>query len=61
MADSQGYDNLSVPYAYSREVVAAGAVLPALGTIIVGLRFYARRNQKCTIGADDWLMLPALV
>ena len=61
MADSPSYDNLSVPYAYSSEAVTAGALLPALGTIIVGLRFYVRRTQKCTIGADDWLMLPALV
>ena len=61
MSNSQGYDNLSVPYAYATETVMAGAVLPAVGILVVALRFYVRSTQKWAVGIDDWLMLPALV
>ncbi|KAL8710643.1 MAG: hypothetical protein Q9220_004867 [cf. Caloplaca sp. 1 TL-2023] len=43
------------------EVVAAAAVLPILGIILVILRFYSRIKYKAGLGADDWLIVPATV
>ena len=42
-------------------VIAAGAVWPLLGTIVVILRFYTRRLQNARLLLDDWLTIPALV
>ena len=42
-------------------VVAVGAVFPALGIIVVALRFYTRYRQKARLMLDDWLTVPALV
>ena len=35
-------------------MIGIGAVFPALGVIVVGLRFWARRLQKVQLLADDW-------
>ncbi|KAL8952931.1 MAG: hypothetical protein Q9222_001190 [Ikaeria aurantiellina] len=43
------------------EVVAAAAVLPILGIVLVILRFYSRIKYKAGLGADDWLIVPAAV
>ena len=42
-------------------LIALGSALPALGTIAVGLRFYARHFQKSSILADDRLIVVALL
>ena len=42
-------------------VIAAGAILPALGIVAVGLRFYCRRKQAGGLQTDDWLSVPGLV
>ena len=42
-------------------LTCAGAILPALSIVIVGLRFYARRQQRVKIKIDDVMTLPALV
>ncbi|KAG5982345.1 hypothetical protein E4U55_002036 [Claviceps digitariae] len=41
-------------------LVGVSAVLLGLGAMTVVLRFYARRHQKASLLADDWLMVPAL-
>ena len=43
-----------------RTVIAVGAVLPAVATIVVALRFYVR-IVKTPGGFDDCLILSALV
>ena len=43
------------------QVIAAAALLPFLGIVLVALRFYSRIKYKAGLGADDWLILPALV
>ena len=43
------------------QVIAAAALLPFLGIVLVGLRFYSRIKNKVGLGADDWLIVPALV
>ena len=52
---------LAVPYVTPAETYAVSIILPSLGVMFVILRFYARVRQKCSIGIDDWMMLPALV
>ncbi|KAG5914743.1 hypothetical protein E4U53_004604 [Claviceps sorghi] len=42
------------------DLVTVSAVLLGLGLVTVSLRFYARRRQKASLLADDWLMMPAL-
>ncbi|CAD6589828.1 MAG: hypothetical protein ASARMPREDX12_004046 [Alectoria sarmentosa] len=42
------------------QVIAAAALLPSLGIVLVGLRFYVRIKTKAGLGADDWLTVPAL-
>ena len=42
-------------------VIAAGAIWPVVGSVLVGLRFYARRALGTQIGYDDWMTIPALV
>ena len=41
-------------------ITASTLFIPAC-SFVVGLRFYARRNQQAPYGIDDWLMIPALV
>ena len=50
-----------VPYPNTSQIIATGAILPALGIIVIGLRIYARRVQKWSMGSDDWLMMLAVV
>ena len=61
MTTSQPANYSTFAYAYHGQVLAAGAVFPAVAIIIVGLRFWTRSRQKANFGADDWLMIPALV
>ena len=42
-------------------VIAAGALWPPVCTIVVAMRFLARRTQGVQLDVDDWLVLPALV
>lgn len=42
-------------------LLACSTVLPALGLIVVGLRFYARSSRKANFSFDDWAQIPALV
>ena len=49
------------PFVYHGQVIAAGAVLPAVGIICVTLRFIARTEGKNAIGVDDWTALAAVV
>ena len=42
-------------------VIAVAVVLPVLDLSAVILRFYARRRQRLTLQADDWLTVPATV
>lgn len=57
-----GYTNgTSFVWNTKGEVIAAAAILPFLGIVLVGLRFYNRIRQKAGIGADDWLIVPATV
>ena len=44
-----------------RTVIAVGAVLPAVATIAVALRFYVRIAKTKSVGFDDCLILFALV
>ena len=37
-----------------------GAFL-GIGAVVIGLRFYARRDQKASLKADDWIMIPCYV
>ena len=43
------------------QVIAAATVLPALGTISVALRLWARLGKPTGFGLDDAFVLPALV
>ena len=42
-------------------VIAAGIILPTLGSIALVLRFYGRRIRNTTIQRDDWMMVVGLV
>jgi hypothetical protein len=42
-------------------VIAASVVMLSLSTITVTLRFYTRKVLLSILGADDWLILAALV
>lgn len=57
-----GYTN-GTSFAWNTEgqVIAAAAILPILGIVLVTLRFYHRIKHKAGIGADDWLIVPAAV
>ncbi len=61
MTISQPANYSTFAYAYHGEVIAAGAIFPAVAIIVVGLRFWTRRIKKVALGADDWLIVPALV
>ena len=61
MATSQPLNYSTFAYAYHGQVIAAGTVFPAVAIIVVGLRFWTRLRQKLRFGADDWLIVPALV
>lgn len=42
-------------------LVAVGVIMPVLGIVTVGLRFYTRKKMRCPISVNDWLLIPALV
>ena len=47
---------------YSKSVlIGTGVVFTILPMMAVGLRFYARIHSRAKLGADDWIMIPALV
>lgn len=47
---------------YGRSVlVGTGVAFSVLPIITVSLRFYARSISRAKLGADDWIMIPALV
>ncbi|MCJ1312724.1 hypothetical protein MMC25_006400 [Agyrium rufum] len=41
-------------------LIAISVVLPTLGLLAVGLRFYARSQQTAKLMLDDWLTVPAV-
>lgn len=43
------------------QTIAAATVLPALGLICVGLRFWSRLHRRTGFGLDDAFIFPALV
>lgn len=46
----------------SREqVIGIGIAFAVLPTVCVALRFWSRKLAKIPFGAEDWLVLPALV
>lgn len=62
------YLNMSAAASHTSEadrgkanLLAVSCVLVGLSLMVVLLRFYARRQQKVQIKADDYLVLPALV
>lgn len=61
MASQPPATEISFAYVYHRQVIAAGAILPAAGIIVVTLRFWTRLKHHMGLGTDDWLILPALV
>lgn len=48
-------------YYYQNIFVAISTILPILALITVGLRFQARKTQRLSLNADDWVILAALV
>lgn len=47
---------------YGKSVlVVTGVTFSILPLIAVGLRFYARSLSRANLGADDWILIPALV
>jgi hypothetical protein len=42
-------------------IIAGCTILAALTTVVVGLRFYARRLGRTALGWDDWLCFAALL
>lgn len=59
-----GPQSLRLPEASTvtpRTVIAVGAVLPAVATIAVALRFYVTIAKTKSVGFDDCLILFALV
>ena len=55
------YLELAIPFVSPGEVLAAGITIPLVGIAAVGLRFWLRARQRAGIGADDYLILLALV
>lgn len=41
--------------------LAVIVLMPLLGSIVCGLRFYAKRRSAGGIGLDDWLIVAAVV
>ena len=54
-------NDTGVPFVYPGEILGAAIVLPALGIILIALRFYVREAHGSGIQADDWAILAALV
>jgi hypothetical protein len=43
------------------QVIVVSAVLVALASIAVALRFHVRKSRQSKLGPDDWTILVALV
>ncbi|GKZ19961.1 hypothetical protein AbraIFM66951_002790 [Aspergillus brasiliensis] len=54
-------NELSISFVPASTVLAAAIVLPCVGIFSVGVRFLVRWKNQRSIGADDWLILGALV
>ena len=61
MTEQQPASYSTFAYTYHKQVIAAGAALPAIGIVVVTLRFWTRVWKKSGLGVDDWLIIPALV
>ena len=48
-------------YVNEASVEATSVIFIVLGIVAVSLRFFVRRDRKVALGADDWLILVALV
>ncbi len=48
-------------YVNEASVIVTSVVFIILGVVAVYLRFLVRRNRKNALGADDWLIVVALV
>ena len=53
--------DVKIPFVSGADVLAAGITMPLVGITAVGLRFWQRSSQKGGTGADDYLILLALV
>lgn len=54
-------NELSIRFVSVAEILSAAIALPVLGILLVALRFVARVSRKRQPGADDYLILAALV
>ena len=48
-------------YVTPGSMIAVAILFSILAIVSVLLRFYMRRTQNVSLGADDWLILPAMV
>lgn len=48
-------------YVNEASVIATSVIFIVLGIVAVALRFFVRRHRKTALGADDWLIVVALV
>ena len=57
-----GYTNgTSFKWNTKGQIIAAATILPAVGLICVGMRFWARFHRRAGFGLDDAFVVPALV
>ncbi|KAI9646006.1 hypothetical protein NHQ30_005444 [Ciborinia camelliae] len=54
-------NELAIAFVGPGEVISAGIILPIIGIIVVGLRFWLRSYQKVKVGPDDYTILLALI
>lgn len=54
-------NELSIAFVSAGNVLSASVILPLLGLVAVGLRFWRRASRKMGVSMDDWLILLALV
>ena len=52
---------LAMSASSKESLLAVSGSLTGLSITFIGLRFYARRQQKLSLMADDWIVIPALV
>lgn len=48
-------------YVNEASVIATSVIFIVLGLVAVSLRIFVRRDRKAAVGADDWLVIVALV
>ena len=48
-------------YVNEASVIVTSVIFIVVGVVAVSLRFLIRRNKKVALGADDWLIVVALV